>query len=135
MKPTRVDHCCLTPDGILCRVRNISAAGNMELMPLDGRQGEKLYWPAAELKRVPDPTKQKPPIEGMPTERPRCPTCLEQLRPTVRTETNGKYGWERRYTKRQFVRWNAYRQLFCTLACALKFAVAAHEAGVRLVKR
>lgn len=101
------------------------------LYPDDG--GATVELPIAELKRVADPRKQLPPIEGLPKDRPICPWCDRPLKP--QTEHFHAAGMRRRVIRRQFIRWNAKHQLFCTYRCAVNFATAAHAAGYRIISK
>ena len=89
---------------------------------------------------------KRPPITGLPADRPRCGHCNKLLTPWVK-ETREEYrpeeggirsrivarafdGWWRGYPRRQDP-----PPLFCTLKCAQAFAVAAHKAGYRIVRK
>jgi hypothetical protein len=86
----------------------------------------------------------RPPIEGLPAERPRCAHCDKLLRPWV-TETRENVrppegGIRSRVVSRKFDGlWRGYphsrNPIFCTLRCTLAFAVAAHKAGYRIVRK
>lgn len=124
-------------EGALYRIGYVDlATRTATLSLLDERTGryvsnaQLVTLPLEELRRVPDPTKARPPIEGMPADRPRCPYCDRKLAPVVHEERVDGYG--SRIIRRTWVRWRAKRQLFCTLSCALDFAVACHKAGYRI---
>lgn len=130
MTPSRVDHYCTTADGTLCRVTYINPAGTeAELSTIE--HGGSLSLPVAELRRVPDPRNQRPPIAGMPTERPRCAWCDRGLKPLVDDTWNGDRGLGRRMIARVFLRWRAYESVFCTTRCAIRFAGASYRGGFR----
>jgi len=124
----RVDHVVKTADGLVCRVSYIHQVGLVELDPLDG--GATLTLPREELRRVPDPRNQRPPIDGMPDPRPLCAWCARKLRPTVNEEREGT-AVRGRIVRRTFVRWNAYEGVFCTASCAIAFAGASYRGGYR----
>jgi hypothetical protein len=74
--------------------------------------------------------RRMPPIEGLPVERPVCVWCQKKLRPV----SNGVYESGKlsgALLRRTFVRWDAYRDVFCTLQCALNFADASYRGGYR----
>jgi hypothetical protein len=89
---------------------------------------------------------KRPPIEGLPTERPRCAHCNKPLTPWVK-DTKEQYrpeegGLRSRLVRREFDgMWRGYPRrlspppIFCTLKCALQFAQLAHEAGYRIVRK
>lgn len=86
--------------------------------------------PLALLRRVPAPNKNKPPIEGMPAERPRCAWCNAPLAAILNTEhTDGDH--QKPVVRRVFVRWSAYEGLFHNTGCAIRFAGASYRGGYR----
>lgn len=106
--------------------------GMVDLTSTDG--GSNTILPLSELKRIPDPRNQRPPIEGVPDVRPRCACCDKPLQMyTNNTYANGNYSG--RIIRRVFNRWKAYSGLFCTLSCAHSFALAAHRAGYRIIRK
>lgn len=129
----RNGHYVLTADGTLCHVSHVTTSTDgtyAHLWPDDG--GAPLDLPVSELKRVPNPRRQLPPIQGLPAERPVCQWCQKPFRPLSNSTYNGKH--PSRVIRRQFTQWNSYRGLFCTLRCTLQFATAAHVGGYRRVK-
>lgn len=106
--------------------------GMVDLTSIDG--GRLTTLPLSELKRIPDPRNQRPPIEDVPDVRPSCALCNRPLQMyTNNTYANGNYSG--RIIRRVFNRWKAYSGLFCTLSCAHSFAVAAHRAGYRIIRK
>jgi len=84
----------------------------------------------SDVTRVTDPARQLPPIEGLPTDRPRCPGCDRLLAPI----TDAKRDEHFRVTRRIFMRWDCYAGNFCALRCAHSFALAALKAGYRIAR-
>jgi hypothetical protein len=99
------------------------------------------YLTVGELKRIPNPFQGKlPPIEGMPAERPVCAYCGRRMQPITDHQREHGKGWGTgRIIRRVFKFWKAYPTyrdpIFDTKECALKFAVAAHRAGYRIVRK
>jgi hypothetical protein len=103
-----------------------------ELLPRE-YGGDSITLPVSELTRVTDPRSRRPPIEGMPEQRPICQWCGVKLTPWTRTHEEG-VGNARRMVKREFGGWNGYpthEPLFHSTGCAIKFATACHRAGYR----
>lgn len=99
-----------------------------------GRLDGDIYRPLASLRRIPRVNKNKPPIEGMPKDRPRCAWCDKLLRPRLDIKhEDGNYS--KRVLRRIFLGWNAYEDLFCTSTCAVRFAGASYRGGYRRVKK
>lgn len=127
-------------EGALYRVGyidEVSKAATLSLLNDDGGyapHAQLVTLPVAELRRVVDPCKRKPPILGMPALRPLCQYCQCKLRPDLKVEHAGG-SYSKAVIRRTFLRWNCYRGLFCTKGCAIEFAAAAHKAGYRIVKR
>lgn len=75
-----------------------------------------------------------PPIENMPAVRPLCVCCHRKLAYFTNMERAHSYPFQ--VVKRTFSFWKAYphhtRPIFCTLKCALSFAVQVYDAGYRL---
>lgn len=134
--PTKIDQIVTTADGTLCRVTYVATySADAEVVPIEG--GERMTLPRAELKRVPDPRNVRPPVEGMPTTRPRCRYCNKPAAWVTRDETQWTDQTKPRILKRTFVRWRGYDGgvpgvLFCTLNCAFHFAQACVRAGMRI---
>lgn len=139
-QPTAVDHYCKTADGTLCRVMYLSgpAFANAELRSInaDGSWGDNLTLPLAELRRVADPRNKRPPVEGLPAERPHCPWCDRPLRMLTNhlKDPNAKL-WLAVVKRRVFVRWQTVEGVFCTNSCAIRFAGASYRGGFRRVKK
>ena len=141
----RTDHWVKTADGAIGRVRYVHEALGTADVALNGDWDQQVNLPLAELRRIADPSEQLPPIEGMPpaSERPRCAYCQQLLKPDVRKHyadptRTVRNPLARRYTKRTFERWAGYpigAPLFHSLGCAERFAVAAHKAGYRIVRK
>ena len=146
-RPITVDSWVRTADGTEGRVTYIDArSGEAEILPKDG---DRLILPVAELRRVTE--KARPPITGMPAERPTCPFCGRPLRPDVREirsdgldrfapRTNVQ-SWNLPIIRREFTGWRGYGiekgnafDKFCTLGCARDFANAAFRAGYRITR-
>lgn len=132
----KVDSYVKTADGTEGQVTYISPDGEAEVYPKHG--GENLRLPVTELRRIPDTYKLRPPIVGMPEDRPRCPFCNRPLQPDVRTERadhGDRYAVKRRvwegWAGYAIERGNAFDK-FCTLKCARDFASAAWRAGYRI---
>ena len=83
------------------------------------------------------PPKRRPPITGMPAERPRCATCGKRLLPSIEAtfQTPAGRPFARECTGRRFTGWVSHAGQFHSLACAARFAGLAFEAGYRLRKR
>jgi hypothetical protein len=131
----RREHVVKTADGTVYRVEYVESADRIHLVDLGDTSlnPDRLILPAAELKRIPDPFNQKPPIAGLPDgPRPRCAYCRRLL--AMQTNDIRQYRDKTRpnIQSRTFVGWSSKRGLFCTLRCALDFAVAAHHAGYRI---
>lgn len=91
----------------------------------------------------------RPPIEGLPKDRPRCPFCDGLLRPVVqelRADGQDRFAVNadssKPITRRIFQRWDGYAiergnafDLFCRLRCARDFANAAFRAGYRITRK
>ena len=81
---------------------------------------------------------KRPPIEGMPAERPVCPFCGKKLRPCVDDVRVRDEGNVTKIISRKWYGWQGYPNIrdavFCTLNCSLGFALAAHRAGYRIVR-
>jgi hypothetical protein len=111
-----------------------------ELAPLD-EHGDlsmdleaKIMLPVRELRRVPDPRKARPPIEGLPAKRPRCAWCDRPLRivcDNIFDKANRPGG--RRLSGRVFRFFVSYEEVFCTTRCAIAFAGASYRGGYRRV--
>lgn len=76
--------------------------------------------------------------EGLPKERPLCENCQRPLtywsNDTRERSDNGRT----RVVRRVFERWRGYPHhapIFCTLRCALNFAVVLFDAGYRVHQR
>jgi hypothetical protein len=82
----------------------------------------------------------------MPEPRPLCPWCDRKLRPVVDVKTAkdalagpkpfqaGDVYYTTGVIRREFVRWSAYQNVFCSATCAVAFAGAAYRGGYRRVK-
>lgn len=131
------DHWVRTADGAIGRVRYVYENGTADV-GIDGEADDRatVNLPLAELRRIVDPYRQLPPIDGLPAERPRCAFCDRKLRPiTTHERRKGLIDWTRpAVVRRQFIRWDSYDGLFCRLVCARQFACAAHRAGYRIVR-
>lgn len=74
-------------------------------------------------------------IEGLPAERPVCQSCGKNLRPWTDDTFDKSIGYRNGAfpIRRVFTGWQGYpkghgrKKLFCTLRCAMTFAVTAHE--------
>ena len=141
-----------TADGTVCRVGYVdSDRREAYVKPIEGdRLGDELVLPLRELKRITDPRRKLPPIEGMPeTPRPRCQYCDKPLDPIVSTtfNTNTDRLLSPRVIRRVFNGWsgygssdktyphngtNYYVPLFHSTKCAMKFAQASWIAGMRI---
>lgn len=81
---------------------------------------------------------KRPPIEGIPKDRPRCPGCgkLLEYRTEDTMERRDSEGFTRYVlVRRVFARWGGYLGRWHSLRCALQFAEAAYKAGFRLKGR
>jgi len=116
-------------EGVMMRVRYVNPARReADVYPFDGELDDTITLPLDELKRVIDPKRRLPPIEGLPAERPRCAWCARKLRPRVHTEAV----WHpHRVIGRKFEGWSTVAGGFCTNACAIQFAGACYHAGYR----
>lgn len=136
MKVLKVDDHVVTADGTRGIIRYIGKtydgtkyldALSAEVHPYDG--GDNITLPATELKRVPDPTRNRPPVEGIPEgPRPKCAFCHKPLPMLTFDEHNGVMGFGRRVTKRKFYRYGV-DGVFCTNACGYRMGRAAVAAG------
>lgn len=81
------------------------------------------------------PVVRRPPIEGMPADRPRCVWCNRPFKAwTDDTREEGRDEHRALISiviRRTFKNFSSYRGKFDRLRCALAFAVAAHNAGYR----
>lgn len=130
----RTDHYVRTGDGALGKVTYVSPT-DATLYLVDEATldlGEQITLPLGELRRVADPTNKRPPIEGMPAERPVCAYCGRQLKPEVHNHYDEAAKlWKRRIVRRTFEGWRSYEGAFDTTACAIAFAGASWRAGFR----
>lgn len=80
--------------------------------------------------------RRRPPVEGVPSPRPRCPLCNRPLKFWTSSAEAARvlYADEARPTSATltFKGWRSYGGLFDRLQCALEFAVASHRAGYRI---
>lgn len=74
----------------------------------------------------------RPPITGMPTERPVCAMCGKKLRPIIHEKHEQRDGASVLgvIVSRTWAGWSGYGP-FHSLGCALEFATLAHKAGYR----
>lgn len=134
----RHGHYVKSADGAEYRVSYVHPAdtgplkGMVDLTSTDG--GSSATLPLSELKRIPDPRNQRPPIEGVPDVRPTCAYCNRPLQMWLNDiyDTGNCTG---RIIRLVFWRWKAYDGLFCTLNHARAFALAAHRAGYRIIRK
>ena len=141
----KTDHWVKTADGAIGRVRYVHEASGTADIAINGSWDEQVNLPVEELRRIPDPAENKPPIEGMPPaeERPRCAFCQQLLKPNVRkhyadVSKTARNPMAPRYTRRTFEGWEGYPRrapIFHSMACAEYFATAAHKAGYRIVRK
>lgn len=129
----------VTADGTKGRVVRLLVDGLAEVSPYGG--GYSMDLPVAELKRIADPRKAKPPIEGMPDgDRPRCAWCGRKLAPRLELFWNGQksagasLAIGARVTRRVWLGWSAYEGVFHSMRCALRFAGASYRGGYRRSK-
>lgn len=151
------DHVVRTADGAICRVRSVGkhydhergGYGDVDYADLVNLEtNAELDLPVAELTRIPDPRNAKPPIDGLPEERPACQWCGEKLDPLVLFTRNDTASGPLtpRVRARTFNGWKGYGHsaetytlgartyyvpLFHSLGCAEKFATASHRGGYR----
>lgn len=138
-KPLSTDDWVKDAAGAIGRVQGFTHDGGVRVWFITGGERTLLV---QDVKRIADPTKQRPPIDGMPDEHRCCAHCNKKLR----VITNNTYellpGQQlyRRIAKRTFSRWSAYgdqkggftEALFCSLTCALHFAQACYRGGIRV---
>ena len=135
-----------TADGTLGQIVALRDDHTVEV-ELEGRYESRVTLPLAELRRVADPAKKRPPIEELPAERPRCAFCDRPLRALTR-DTQNPAVWADghhnplvpRILRRVFWRWDGYgwdghRALFCRHQCATNFGAAAYKAGYRVKRK
>ena len=132
MKPIAIDHWVRTADRAIGIVRHVG--GDAAEVAIDADDRQLVTLPIAELRRIANPARKLPPIDGLPLTRPRCAYCNRGLRPVTSHEfRKGLIVWTLpRVVRRAFLRWDAYDGIFCRLSCARAFAVAAHAAGYRI---
>jgi len=142
MTTLKTDHWVRTADGAIGRVRYVHEVFQTADIALNGSFNDQVSLPLAELRRIPDPAENRPPIEGLPVdgERPRCAFCNRRLAPDVRKHyadvaTTARNPLAPRVARRTFEGWTGYPRrapLFHSLGCAENFAIAAHKAGYRV---
>lgn len=144
----KTDHWVKTADGAIGRVRYVHQALGTADVAIDGSYDNQESVPLDQLRRIADPAEKLPPIENMPpaAERPRCAYCGKPLRPNVRKHyadmATRRNPLAPDCLKRTFEGWEGYPRyrkdtgpLFDTLSCAERFAIAAHKAGYRIVRK
>lgn len=133
-RPIKTDHWVRTADGARGRVAYVHEAHALADVQIDNDSARSITLPLGELKRIADPHRKLPPIDGLPDTRPRCQYCDKPFRPIASHEHRpGLIVWtEPSVVRRTFIRWDSYDGLFHSLNCARRFAVAAHLAGYRI---
>jgi hypothetical protein len=101
------------------------------LHPLDGDSKGRITLPVGELRRVPDPAKKRPPIQGLPAERPTCEMCQQPLKPEVRDIWSGR-PYASPIARREFVRWRVVADGFHSNGCAIRYARLCFKNGYRV---
>lgn len=155
MKSLKVDHWVVTADGARGRVSYVGKQYDAEhggyskddyaTIWVENSAEDQLTLPVGELKRIADPNRKRPPIDGMPEVRPLCPFCHKKLYPMVdefkgdKNRFDATAEWKKPITRRVFTGWRGYTtgtdDKFCSLKCAYAFARAAFKAGYRMVKK
>lgn len=118
-------------EGTRYRVSYYNNTNEIATLYTDDGRSETIELPISELKRIPDPRRKLPPVEGMPAVRPACANCGRPFK----FWTNDTRTRDHIVTRRVFAHWKCYRALFCTLRCTLQFATAAHAAGYRIISK
>ncbi len=138
-KPLSTDDWVKDKNGAIGRVQRWTHDGHVEVWFITG--GNRTL-PVTDVTRTADPTKARPPIDGMPDEHRRCTHCNKKLRAITNNHYELLPGQQlyRRIASRTFARWSAYgdqkagfsEALFCSLTCALHFAQACYRGGMRI---
>ena len=141
MPELKTDHWVKTADGSIGRVRYVHERDQTADVAVDNDWDQTITLPLTELRRIADPAERRPPIEGMPApgDRPGCGFCGRLLKPRVRNvyhdvQVTAKNSMAPRVKARIFEGWETRSRVFCTHGCAGRFAIAAWEAGYRIVK-